>query len=64
MSTFEESYYMQLKYLRVLDASCNELSKVQGLSENKVRSVLYYSSSVNCYQPLGAERAQIVWKLH
>ena len=28
---------MQLKYLRVLDASCNQISKIQNLSENKVR---------------------------
>ena len=30
---------MQLKSLRLLDASCNEITKLKGLSENKVWSI-------------------------
>lgn len=27
---------LQLKALRILDASCNDITKIEGLSENKV----------------------------
>ena len=35
---------LQLKCLRILDASCNSLSKIQGLSENRVSTAVTHES--------------------
>lgn len=59
--------FLQFGALRVLDASCNNLTKIEGLDRNKVMQrpvdIYYTLTSLYClYIHIGTERTEALWQ--